>query len=133
MLELRTKPTVEVGITYLEKIEETRTTVVEYQPGDGSSYRLIFSALTGLSLESLKCLGLENWPNIVVTLVNNLEIPDGSMITRWGAYIDHVRVGACFGTGLPSSITLAELIAHLIDGTAMSCEEAQDCAKRGEL
>lgn len=122
MLNLRTKPTVEAGIRHREKFEDGRD-VVEYTPGDGTRYLVIISPLTGFSDQTRSKVGIgEN--SVIVTLASNPGFPT-SMVTHYGAFVHYLQVQERLGTTLASSVTLAELLAYLLDGKAFSCEEVQ--------
>ena len=122
MLDLRTKPTVEAGIHHREKLEDGRD-VVEYTPGDGTRYLVIISPLTGFSDQTRSKVGIsEN--SVIVTLASNPGFPT-SMVTHRGAFVHYSHVQERLGTTLASSVTLAELLAYLLDGNSFSCEEVQ--------
>lgn len=122
-LSLRTKPTVEEGITHRERLPDGRE-VVEYQPGDGSRYLLIISPLDGFSRCTCERMGIGHGDGVIVTHASDPG-DSRSLITHRGATIAYNWLQPKFRTTLASAITLSELVAFLIGGKALSCEEAQ--------
>jgi len=122
-LSLRTKSTIEEGITYRERLPDGRE-VVEYQPGDGSRYLLIISPLDDFTQCTCDRIGVSHGDGVIVTHASDPGDPR-SLITHRGATIAYSWLRPKFRTTLASAITLAELVAFLIDGKALSCEEAQ--------
>jgi hypothetical protein len=122
-LSLRTKPTVEAGIVFREAFPDGRE-VVRYEPGDGTRYILIVSPLDGFSECTHREVGLcYRWDNVIVTYASDPGDPH-SMITHRGGHIHYETVRERLKTTLASSITLAEVIAYVLGGTALSCDEA---------
>ncbi len=101
----RTKPTVEEGIAH--RIDFNGGSYVEYQPGDGRVYRLVF---TQLSTDVTKVLGAQP-RSCLVTLVNF----GCSMVVA----LDHGYLAASYvAEKMPTlskggAATVVEFIAHM--------------------
>ena len=125
-LSLRTKPTIEAGIVYREILPDGRE-VVGYEPGDGTRYLLIISPLDGFAMLTCLEVGIDpSLKNVIVTHASDPGDPR-SLITYRGGHLHYEDVKRLLRTTLASAITLAEVIAYLIGGTALSCDEAQKC------
>lgn len=111
-MELRSKPIADAILKNVPCVGATR--VVEYQPGDGTRYELVFSDVGG------GCCGSAN--AVLVTVVNFPRSPS-MLVERDHGFLSPTYVAEKMGVSAPSAITLAEVIAHFTGREAYSPEE----------
>jgi hypothetical protein len=111
--DLRTKETIEEGIVFIERIGSLPERIFcVYEPGDGTRYAVLLTPLDW-SPEAMGRMGVgENtW---LVSLMNDPGSVKSFCVTAApGGYIHYDRAQKV-DLGLPSSVTLTELLAHLL-------------------
>lgn len=118
--ELRTKSGVQESIVRLE--HNDHTTFVVYEPGNGTRYRLLLVRMSQFSEEARDVLGLGKTQGYV------LAFPDSHYRTLTysaGSYLAPLWFSNRVGCSLADAVVLCELLAHLTDCQAQTCEEFQ--------
>jgi hypothetical protein len=126
--ELRTKPTVEDGIAFIDT-DSTKggRQVVEYQPGNGTRYVLVITKVTNrgsVDSEARDILGTGDATDTY--LVTRLRGDQGHSMLVGGIEhsIHYKAVQTKLGCGLMSdAVVVAELIGYLLNMPHVSCEE----------
>lgn len=116
---IRTRETVEDGIKARE--DNGATTFVEYQPGNGTRYALVFTRLNEMPA-TRRALGAGE-DAVLVTLATD---PKGSRacVFTVGGYIEPYRVEERLTPRrFADAAALCEVIAHVVGGTCPSLEE----------
>lgn len=111
-MDLRTKPLTD---SFVEMEDCADTTVVNYQPGNGSRYTIVVTRIT-----HPKACKVLNFSDSAV-VVNVLGM--GSMVIATHGYLTYGYVQQKLKCSLSDAIVLAEVIGHLTGREAMSCEE----------
>jgi hypothetical protein len=114
--ELRTRPTVDAGIVIRSRVD--RTTLIEYQPSNGTRYVLALTDLSGLSKAAKAAMGFNGTSPTLIQV---------SLLTGSKGKVVVLEVGPCLPSedqwadsifrGLAVSradaVVLAELLYHL--------------------
>ena len=120
-LEVRTKSTVEEGITHREDLDVGRT-FISYAPGNGSQYNLLFTNVTSFGPGARDLLGIRaGW---LVTLTNadprpSILISETKEKLYWGYILTHL--GRSIGKA--DAVVLAELIGYFTGRPYVTSEE----------
>jgi hypothetical protein len=127
-LSIRTKKTIEDGIiggiVRLDTLDDSlprRSLIsasvrhVTYQPGNSTSYRLVFTNITGV--DDVGELG--GW---LVTWINSMDlkamiVTDTGGLLHWKDVMEKMRVD------ISDAVCLAEIIGHCTGRTYITCEE----------
>jgi len=113
LYDLRTKETVEAGIVFEERIGSLPETIFcVYEPGDGTRYAVLLTPIEW-SPDAMRQMGVQEntW---LVSLMNDPGSVESFCIhAPKGGYIHYDRAQKT-RLGLPSSVTLTELLAHLL-------------------
>lgn len=143
---LRTKATVADGITSSVASADDCVRVVEYQPGNGSRYVVLFSFInrpdppadptdvgngvlrsTSLPIKGLELLGRGDAQNAITKRLVQATLFQGgagrSLIVGGTEAIHWVYVKEKLGVSEPDAVVLAELIGEVCWLEAMSCEQ----------
>lgn len=117
-MDLRTKP-IEQAIVFDEGDDRQR--LVVYEPGDGTRYVVLFNRID-FHPDVHTHMGAPE----VASLVTLVNFGRRSMIVGHGqGYLAPRYVEEKLGFGLPSAVTMAELIARYTDRDALTPEEAE--------
>ena len=121
---IRTKARVRDGIV-LERLLDTGTRVVEYQPGNGTRYVLVITRLTQpqSTAELRNALGTGDERDTY--LVAKLNAGRGTAILVGGVdhFLHYRTVAEKLGVGLSDAVVLAELIGELLGMLHLTCAE----------
>jgi len=113
--ELRQKPTVEAGIVARETT--MGRTFIEYQPGNGTRYVFLFVEIVGMpKLTEHAGANPHSW--LVMDTIHN-----SAYLFAAHGFIAPQLVKEKLGRNEVDSVVVAELIAHVIDRSAFTCEE----------
>lgn len=123
--ELRTKETVQDGIIDFKFGDDggrgqSLVRYVEYEPGNGTKYRLLFTNISGVKLEEVKeRRGVRSgW------VVTNLSSMRSIIVTDTNEPLHFNYVTEQFKCGLADGICLAEIIGHCTQRSYYTSEEA---------
>jgi hypothetical protein len=117
---LRTKPTVEDGVTHVESTMDFN--LIEYQPGNCTRYVVLISNIgERLSERSLNLLGTSKG-SVMVQLLSNLSNPRMMTIGN-GDWIDPYWVQDQLKVSMSDAVVLGELIGHMLNYPHMTCEQ----------
>lgn len=121
-MELRSKP-IDESITIDHEVPGRR--FIEYQPGDATRYLLLFVDLDFGDTHGLGQHVGSNGSASVVTLLNWPHCPS-VVLQRDGGFLAPAYVEEKLGVGGPSSVTLAEIIAHVLGREADTPERYRE-------
>lgn len=112
-MSLRNKPTIQAGI--IRDVTLGNIRVVQYEPGNSTRYEVLVSDFRGIAFGGSGPEG--GW--VVAYGDRSMVIPQGVFLhwTWVGKQLKIVSVSDC--------VVLAELLGHLLDLSAISCEEYQ--------
>lgn len=123
-IEVRTKKTVEEGIVNFGLGDRQRESViqyVEYEPGNGTRYRLLIANVNGTGMDEIDS-SKGGW---VVTNLNSMR----SMVVTDNAGLLHFNyVMEKLQCGIADGVCLAEIIGHCTNRPYVTSEEVlQQC------
>jgi hypothetical protein len=114
--DLRTKETVAEGIVFVEQIGTVPSapahTFCVYEPGDGTRYAVLLTPL-GWSEKARGKMGVSEHTWLVSLMNDPGSVKSFCVTAAPGGYIHYDRAQKV-DLGLPSSVTLTELLAHLL-------------------
>lgn len=117
---LRTKKTVEDGITHVESSQDFQ--LIEYQPGNATRYVLLLSNIgERLSEASLNKFGASKG-SVMVQLLQDPSRPR-SIVLGFGEYVDPYYVSERLHVNLADAVVLGELLGQMLSFPHMTCEE----------
>jgi hypothetical protein len=125
-MSLRTLPTIEAGIVHREDLPGR--TFIEYQPGDGTRYSLIFTDLQDFEKVSYH-LGCQD-DSVLVTLVNfsmSMVVAKNNGFLSW-RYVHEKMGDSKASLTQASAFTLAEIIAHMTGREATTPQQAEQAS-----
>lgn len=108
-LSLRTKPTIGAGIIYDYSAANSR--IIEYQPGNGTRYRLIFISTIDFPDDVNRHLGFGNGNGWIISYLNNDRC---ILLSAQLGMVHHDYVGQLLQCGISDAYVLAELFGHLL-------------------
>lgn len=112
--ELRTKASVQDGVKHFES--DGCSSVLDYQPGNGTRYTLLISTIPGEG--GRKVLGCE--PGSRLAFVQNYG---KAVFLPSGAPVQHEDVRKALGCSAVDAVVLAEVLGTLLGEEHTSCDE----------
>lgn len=117
ILDIRTKKTIEDGIlggiVQLGSVEAVQH--VTYQPGNGTSYRLIFCDITGVDDVGEQGGWLVTWINS--RDMKAMVITNNESLLHWQYVMEKMRAS------ISDAVCLAEIIGYCTNRKYITCEE----------
>lgn len=113
--EIRTRPTVAEGIVSRSAVG--RQQLVEYQPGNGTRYVLLFTPLDEFAnAERATGHHYDSW------VVTDLSTGYRALILDEHSYLDPWTLAEKLDSSLPDAVAIGELCAHVLGCSTLNCE-----------
>lgn len=116
-MEYRTKPSIQAGV--IENHATGKSRVLNYQPGNGTRYLLVFTPISAGS-EAGALLGLMDEEGWVVTWISHRS---HTLVCSQKALLHWSDVALGFQTTKSDAVVLAEVIGHVTSIRASTLEE----------